>query len=271
MVFKNFWIKKFNNCCVFFQFTRALSIKSAQTASTQPWWNSSWVTRVINNKCRCFPNFYCLRWLQFFSHKYFKATEKYFVFETTFSGALRINRSLHSLAQLLSWNPCSSLPYFDKLILDTLIQYYLYQWLKRNIQTRYFGKSMTFGYFLQHWIDIQISCEHYGVPSSPLFSSPLLFTPWLLFPAFNLLFSHLFSSPPALPSSAVYTLSSTVSTAWLHPGAVHSWWMIKNCRSSLVKIHHTSLLMIICAHAAEKHTNHSFWSASHCGTTACVK
>lgn len=59
---------------------------------------SVWVTRLINNKCRCFPNFYCMRWLQFFNHKYLKATEKYLVFQTVFSGALRINRSVHSLA-----------------------------------------------------------------------------------------------------------------------------------------------------------------------------
>ena len=163
--------KKFNTVVYSF---RALSIKSAQTASTQPWWNSVWVTRLINNKCRCFPNLYCMRWLQFFKHKYLKATEKYLVFETVFSGASRINRSLHSLARLLPGSPHRSLPFVVLWQINTWY-YYLYWWLKSNIQTRYLDKSMTFGLALPSWIDIYISCQHYGVP---LFSSvlPLLYS-----------------------------------------------------------------------------------------------
>lgn len=62
---------------------------------------------------------------------------------------------------------------------------------------------------------------------------------------FYLLFPLCFLSPlPALQ----YRMHSSFqcSHSMTPPGVVHSWWMIKNCRSSLVKIHHISPLMIIC-------------------------
>lgn len=99
LVFKNFRIRK-NSITVAYSLSLQGHCQSnlLKLHPLSPDETSVWVTRLINNKCRCFPNFYCMRWLQFFNHKYLKATEKYLVFQTVFSGALRINRSVHSLA-----------------------------------------------------------------------------------------------------------------------------------------------------------------------------
>lgn len=59
---------------------------------------------------------------------------------------------------------------------------------------------------------------------SPLFKPPDFY---LLFPICS------FSLP--LPSSAEYTLFLQCFQSVIPPGVGHSWWMIKNCRSSLVK------------------------------------
>lgn len=58
-------------------------------------------------------------------------------------------------------------------------------------------------------------------------------SPSLLF--LTLIFAHTSPLSPLLPSSAESTLSFLCFHSMNPPGVAHSWWMIKNCRSSLVK------------------------------------